>query len=1422
MMLPCLLFKGNKTLTLTQDGMENELGETSRKNQIADDRVSEDLQSAENEAKVPVNRRRFQFRRKIAPKISNFLMVPLPAVYHLYPRVLYFEKAVEDLRRQTESLELAREKLQCFLNVAKRQNEEVADAVESWLTEADNALDDVQMLENEIKEDKRAFFNRSPDWRWRYRLSKQVAKRMRSVTGAASKFEQVSHLATLKGMEFFLSEDVILFDTPLSALNQIKDALMDDKVEVIELYGTGGVGKTALAKEVERLAKTVWLFDKVVMVYVSQEPDIERIQDQIAESLEIIFDDQIAEDKQDALYSRLCNDTSVLIILDDVWTELPLLEVGIAGCGCKMIYTTRRKQVCYTSNHSLMVQLDALTDAEAWDLFRITAGLSHSSPDFNEVAVEIVKKCNGLPIAIQVAAKALRGKALEEWKAASGKFKGKTLEEWKLLSQSLERSASSDIFEEVDHGFGQLQLSYDSSRNKTTKLCFLLCSLFPEDYKIDMEDLVSCAIEMEFYGDIDKVEDGRNELYCDIRLLKYSSLLSDSGERHITRKKIISDATLLKASQEENFMIRSEVGLEELPKNESFELYTAISMMSTRIKELHEGFVSEKLEILFLGGDGSMTISSTSTFFEGLKALKVFILTDAFLSLHALQNLMNLRSLRLKHCKLHDISSIEKLKKLEILSFHGSDIRELPNEIGELDRLRVLDLSSCQELQKIQPYVIQKLSILEELYIGGRFEDWELAETTAENRNASLSELASLQHLCGLSLKLHSVHLPKDFLFPKLRSYQIAVNEDGWCEYDGYPDPRSLKVSRFSLDAFKELCSNVKDLHLNYVRGYKDLLPFLHQGDRVRFLSLSLKCCQDMECIFDATEQPELSNFHYYVQGLVIEEMADLKELCKGIHGSNFFRIKEKLTVTKCNSLKFAVTWTQVDRFDLQEVRVKECDQLEVVFENIDEPPDPGNEMERFSALTYLELVKLPRLRCIENPQNVHLPSLKVVEVKDCAELISLFSSPLIQSPLQLETLRIHSCYALKQIFPEMEDNSHLRLCLQRLKTLVITDCPALENVLPNTAGGGFLQLSEPDIIDSPQPKQISFQSDNVEENKTMLPQLRQLVLRGLKNLRSFCAEMYVPLPSLEELIVEECPQLTPFIIPFPLRYSKQVHIKELWLSKVGKSSQSPELKESSSYFEYIRVGNLEEIFQVGGGYFFSKLEKLVLEDLSELKYVWKDPTQILTLQNLAHFELVNCQGLRNIFSLVLARNLPQLSHLKIQGCDNLEQIIAQDRIPSSSKVHSGDIYFPNLVTIYVEKCNKLKTLFPVCVAGLPKLEELKVKEASLLKQIFAHEGEAKKEMVLKYEKEVVLPRLKILHLEDLPSLLSFIPMGYHFKFPSLVSLTVHDCPEIVTSFARDSKKIVHAKTEELPLEEENTWNFMAPTGRKKLSQDRN
>jgi hypothetical protein len=164
--------------------------------------------------------------------------------------------------------------------------------------------------------------------------------------------------------------------------------------------------------------------------------------------------------------------------------------------------------------------------------------------------------------------------------------------------------------------------------------------------------------------------------------------------------------------------------------------------------------------------------------------------------------------------------------------------------------------------------------------------------------------------------------------------------------------------------------------------------------------------------------------------------------------------------------------------------------------------------------------------------------------------------------------------------------------------------------------------------------------------------------------------------------------------------------------------------------------------------------------------------------------------------------SLIQLKILEISDCEELEQIIAKDNDDEKDQILSGSdlqsACFSNLCRLEITACNKLKSLFPVAMAsGLKKLQILKVRESSQLLGVFGQDDHASPANV---EKEMVLPDLEWLILEELPSIVYFSHGCCDFIFPCLRRLEVRQCPKLTTRFATTSNGSMSAQSEVLHI----------------------
>ncbi|XWS08214.1 hypothetical protein CRYUN_Cryun41cG0060500 [Craigia yunnanensis] len=1153
----------------------------------------------------------------------------------------HYVKIVDDLKYRRNELEFKKDRVKNDVDEAIRQIEVIEKDVEDWLTRAEKELREARSLNEEIERKK--CFSWCPNWGWRYFVSKKVAKKTLCISKLleTSDFARVGYRAPLQGIEFFPSKDFMPSKSSNSTFNGIIKALNTNGVNMIGLYGMPGVGKTTLAKEVGKHAKEQYLFDKVVMVTMSQTPNVNKMQEKIAELLGLKFEASTEEGKAEELWRRLKDVKKILIIIDDVWNEFELQTIGIPfgveHDGCKILLTMRLQQVCVRMNCQEKFRLDILSEDEAWVLFKDNAGLKDVSSTLNDVAKKVACKCKGLPLAIVTIGKALKGANLDGWKVAN---------------QRLKDSRHLDNEDACEGIYNCLKLSYDYLKGDNIRSCFLLCSLFPEDFHIPIELLIMFGIGYGLFSNIYLVEDLRREIREALRKLQDSGLLlkTDDGDvdnDDVCMHDVVHDFAHWITSRGKNiFMVKE--GLTEWPTRESFGCYTAISFWNNSINNFPDKLEFPKLKILVFTRKNLMRIPSA--FVKGMKALRVLHLKNVVFSLEVLKFIGNLRTLCLIDCELENISSLRNMKNLEILALLNSNIYTLPEELVALRRLQSLHFSYYGEQQiNFPPNLLSRLTSLQELHV------------TCKN-NVNLSELNSLPYLTALSLRVSTDQcLQENFVFPKLQRYNIAVNGD-ITPMEGL-NFRTLKINDLSsLNAFKELFCNVESLVLGDVMEHKNIVPNVDQEVLNELTSLKLRFCKDLECLMDTPpirffqklkdviiencerlkvvfqmdrlveeeeiSLPLLSNF----TSLVLISLPELESIWKLQPTHQYHASLQSLMVVRirhCSKLKSIFSTCLAQRLlHLQQVTISYCYGLERVF-------DFPQEMAELEDPPILLTSKVLRLR-----------------IMWCFELAFLFTAPLAQSLVHLEVLEICHCDSLEHVIMEEAENEDEKvsnvegysMSWPKLKTLKIINCKSLKFVFPITLAQGL-----------PAPKGF------LQNQAPLLSNLTSLELKSLPELKWIWKgpSHYVCLQNLKVAEISRCDRLKYLFSP---SFAQTLVLLE-------------QLKIVYCYgLKHIITTELEinDNIESDGGHLtpplFPKLKTLEISDCPSLKYIFRIPSAQV-LPQLKSVSITNSPQLKHVFTVAKVNNgvdcaiaLPRLQDLQLQ---NLKALSCLKTIPS-------------------------------------------------------------------------------------------------------------------------------------------------------------
>ncbi|KAH9754170.1 Disease resistance protein [Citrus sinensis] len=1019
---------------------------------------------------------------------------------HAYRQISYLRESkytsnLQNLNTEVVKLKSERVNTEHQVDEAKRKGEEIEENVENWLATANSVIEEAdKFTEDEATANKRCFKGLCPNLKTRPRLSKEAERQKEAVVKVldARPVNSISYSIIPEDTLLMPNKDFEAFESRTSILNEIIDALKNPNVNMLLIYGMGGIGKTTLAKEVARKAESDKLFDQVVFSEVSESRDVRKLQGEIADKLGLKFDEESESGRARRLYDRLKKEKRILVILDNIWENLDLLDVGIPHgddhMGCKVLFTARSEEVLSGEMESRKnFPVGFLKEDEAWSLFTKMAGDYVEDNELKEVARDVAKECAGLPVSIVTVARALRSKSIREWKDAL---------------EQLRRPSSSNFKDVQPAAFKAIELSYNKLGRDDLKNIFLLIG-YTAIASID--DLLMCGMGLGLFQGVNKIEVARNRVHTLVRTLKASCMLLD----HISQKKelfsmhdVVRDVAVSIASTERNvFTATNEQvdGCREWSDGSAIKHCTSIVLHGIKNNLLPEVLECPQLELLFIRADrwefSSLTIPNN--FFERMMQVRVVNLTGMFLrSLpSSLGLLSNLRTLSLCGFILPDISVVGGLKKLEILCLRGSYIKKLPVEVGELTWLKLLDLRDCCYLEVIPPNILSKLSHLEELYIDQSFRYWEME--VGGVKNASLEELKHLPNLTSLELHVYDVStLPRGLLLEKLERYSIRIGDDeesngSWCR-------------EFSLDLNDKIClkdslivqlQRIEDLELrglqeqdvDYIRNelvkvgsshlkrlrMRGLDPALSSAESERQQE-SANDLQSHEIILEDNIQisntlftgkvrlPELEKLH--LLSINVERIWQNQVAVMSCGIQNLTR----LTLSCCMNLRCLFSSSTVSSFvQLQCIEIVGCPVLEelIVMDNQEERK---KNIVMFPQLQYLKMSDLEKFTsfCTGDLDILEFPSLKELRISKCPEFMvrttSIFTERVFPN---LEKLKVDAKHVVTNKYHLGDERTILSLgdFLQRLHTMKVLQIGGYSASLPyeKVENGMWVEIRE-------------------------------------------------------------------------------------------------------------------------------------------------------------------------------------------------------------------------------------------------------------------------------------------------------------------------------------------------------------------------
>ncbi|KAE8664090.1 hypothetical protein F3Y22_tig00112856pilonHSYRG00020 [Hibiscus syriacus] len=1155
-----------------------------------------------------------------------------------------YRKTVSDFEDKVEMLKGKRDRVLLDVDAAEKNGDVVYPDVKSWLIKAGDVInskyDEVKGLEDEAAN--KCFVGLCPNFKARYQLCKKAIEEASVVDELLRQggFDRISYPGVPRPI-VDLPRDFEDFESRKQSFNYIMEAVKDPNVNIVGVHGMPGVGKTMLVKEVIRQVKEDKVFDSVVFAVVTHTPDILKIQDQIADMLRLKFEEQSASGRASRLCQRLTKEKKILVVLDDIWERLDLMEMGIPlgdeHQGCTILLTSRNLRVLSKGmDAKKSFAIGVLEDEEAWAFFKKMAGDGVERPDLSPVATEVAKKCGGLPIAIRTLALSLRDEPLFEWVDAL---------------RQLNRPSSSNFSGVPRDAYSTIELSYDRLPTEEHKQTFLLCSLMGHGAYLD--ELLMCSIGLGIFRGVNTIEETRNRMLTVVSHLKASCLLIDSYSDHrFDMHDLICDVAVSIASKcNHAFVLKHGDVLNDWPDDEAMKECNKISLRYASISMLPDQLKCSKLT-LFCMGSKDPRVKIPSNFFKDMENLKVLILADMnFPSLpSSISLLANLRTLCLFCCVLGDISLVGELKNLEILCLVGSDIEMLPEEIGQLTKLKWLDLRDCSKLKRIPLGVFCKLYRLEELYMRNSFVEWGAEGHSSQQSNSSLAELEALTCLTALEIHIPNANtIPKDLFFGKLQRYLIFMVEAS--DWDWVWDCNFV-------------CEYSKTVRLNL----QTRLSFLNNGIKVLIKKAENLYIDEVKGV-EMLSHDEYRDYFQQLKNLHIENGALIRYILKDnddVHGIEFLQLKSLTLKGLPNLISFCSRNKGSTSISPQPQEMTLFNQ-KILF--------PKLEKLKLSSIS-MERIWAPQAFC-----STH--NLTSLIIEGCTNLKHVLSDSMAEYLQQLKSLEISGCKCIREIISmkEASRNRALVICFSRLKSLKLKGLEKLIGFCHEDYTVEFPTLTIIEIENCPELKGFihnsmskDFPTDCVLFNKTVaFPNLRKIKISHVGNVRRIWYDQLRSdsFSNLKELKVEYCDALSN-IFPFLLRKVFQ-KLEILTITDCASLKEVFQLQVPGSDIEETNVVR-------------SQLREVNLFRLPKLKHVWnKDLTKrLVQLENLI---VDNC-GVEEIVSKIdggveheIWFEFNQLSYLKLWKLPNLKCLY-----PGAHKT-----LWPALKQIRAYACPKIK-----------------------------------------------------------------------------------------------------------------------------------
>ncbi|RLN00295.1 hypothetical protein C2845_PM06G31910 [Panicum miliaceum] len=540
----------------------------------------------------------------------------------------------------------------------------------------------------------------------------------------ASNFSQVVQIDPRLPALFIEAKRLVGIDGPRE---KIIEWLKEDddfgrQLKVVSIVGFGGLGKMTLTNQVYEKMKG--RFDCSCFVPVSRNPNVAKM---LADMLKELGSCVDPSDDERQLINKLrafLQDKRYFVIVDDIWSlqawEVVKAALSENNLNSRIITTTRITNVatsCCSSLAGYVHKIQPLSDQQSQQLFfkRVFGDSSACPPHMEKITHGILEKCHGLPLAIITVASLLAGKSNKD--------------QWEQVYNSMSSAFSHQGMRDI------LLLSYYDLPHYL-KTCLLYLSMYPEDYKIEREELIwkwiaeGLVIEVRGQTADQVAENYFNELVN--RSLIQPIYIQYDGRAEACRVHDLVLDLIVSLSAEENLV--------SIVEGQS---YNGGGHKIRRLSVQSKHFGDEVMQEIMDKWSQVRSISFYGCDEQGIPHLQ---------KLHSLRVLVFSRYSY--HLGNQHVKYIGSMFQLKFLSISSPRITELPEDIRDLEHLQTLDIR-FSGITKLPPSIgrLQRLVLLlvsPHVELPDEIGDLHALQELSPINNSSMNFLETLRRLTKL------------------------------------------------------------------------------------------------------------------------------------------------------------------------------------------------------------------------------------------------------------------------------------------------------------------------------------------------------------------------------------------------------------------------------------------------------------------------------------------------------------------------------------------------------------------------------------------------------------------------------------------------------------------------------------------------